>query len=161
MKFTVFDAYSNMTCIREERTLLIFGLQPALTLLCVFLNPESQSGADCMSFPSLTVDGVGGQSLVHIHIQQRSQCISHSQQLINASLGWRTLACTNVGCLSKLQNNLGWIHSIFTTYHIVVVILSLFISSPPKNERLVDSLAPICAYTLFPVIRIRFSYVTT
>ena len=71
MKFTVFDAYSNMTCIREERTLLIFGLQPALTLLCVFLNPESQSGADCMSFPSLTIDGVGGQSLVHIYIQQR------------------------------------------------------------------------------------------
>ena len=43
MKFTVFDAYSNMTCIREERTLLIFGPGPALTLLCVFLTPESQS----------------------------------------------------------------------------------------------------------------------
>ena len=51
MKFTVFDAYSNMTCIREERTLLIFGLQPALTLLCVFLNPESQSGADLHVIP--------------------------------------------------------------------------------------------------------------
>ena len=35
-----------MTCIREERTLLIFGPEPALTLLCVILNPESQSGAD-------------------------------------------------------------------------------------------------------------------
>ena len=34
MKFTVFDAYSNMTCIREERTLPIFGPGPALTLLC-------------------------------------------------------------------------------------------------------------------------------
>ena len=43
MKFTVFDAYSNMTCNREKRTLLIFGPQPALALLCDILTPESQS----------------------------------------------------------------------------------------------------------------------